>query len=144
MSRRTGACLCGVVRIDAEIPETTFLACHCVQCQRWTGGGPLYSIKAEAVEIAGADNITEHKASEWGARGFCRVCGSTLYWKMQDRGIDSLAVGVLDDQSDLSLAEEIFVDYRACWMQPEPAASQSTEAQEFQKLADYQAAKETE
>ena len=137
MTRRTGRCLCGAVTVAADIPKRTFLACHCGQCQRWTGGGPLYSIDAENVEITG-DGVAEHFASEWGARAFCKYCGTTLYWRMRDRGITSLAVGVLDDRSDLSLGQEIFVDRRPGWMQPVEGASQSTEAEEFAKLKAYQ------
>ncbi|MEM1159845.1 MAG: GFA family protein [Pseudomonadota bacterium] len=142
MTKRSGQCLCGTVRLSASLPETTFLACHCGQCRRWTGGGPLYAIRAEGVEITGSETIEEFKISAWGARGFCRLCGTTLYWKMQDRGIDSLAVGLLDDQSGLSLTDEIFSDCRAPWMRPIDGASQSTEAQENEKLVAYLNARE--
>lgn len=137
MNRRTGGCLCGAVRFTAEFTETGFLACHCTQCQRWTGGGPLYSIAARNVELTGKEHITEHEASHWGARGFCRICGSTLYWRMQDGDVESLAVGLLDDQSGLSLVEEIFIDTRPAWLPPAPGARQSTEAQEQAKLDEY-------
>lgn len=137
MTKRTGQCLCGAVTLSADIPETSFLACQCGQCQRWTGGGPLYAIGAENVSFEGADNIGEYFASDWGARGFCRLCGTTLYWRMRDREVTSLAVGVLDERSDLRLTGEIFSDCRPNWLPMVPGASQSTEAEEMRKLDDY-------
>ena len=137
MSKRTGQCLCGAVTLSAEIPETSFLACQCGQCQRWTGGGPLYAIGAQDVDFSGGDNIAEYFASEWGARGFCSKCGTTLYWRMRDREVTSIAVGVLDKRDDLRLCEEIFSDCRPNWLPMVPGAAQSTEAEEMQKLDEY-------
>ena len=136
MTRRTGQCLCGAVSVAADIPDPTFLACHCGQCRRWTGGGPFYAIDVENAELSG-EAVTEYFASDWGARGYCGTCGTTLYWRMRDRGITSLAVGILDDQSGLSLRQEIFSDCRAGWMQPVPGTAQSTEAEEMAKLDEY-------
>lgn len=144
MAKRTGQCLCGAVTLSADIPDGSFLACQCGQCRRWTGGGPLYSIAAENVEFAGQESVSEYFMSDWGARGFCRACGTTLYWRMRDRGVTSLAVGLLDDQSGLALTEEIFCDRRPEWLPAVPGASQSTEADEMQKLADYMARKSGE
>lgn len=133
MTFRTGACLCGAVTFRARVSPHV-QACHCRQCQRWTGGGPLLVVRAEDVEITNEDAIRHHRASEWGERGFCGTCGSTLYWRMQGGKVDSLAVGLLDDQSGLNVAEEIFVDYRPDWLPHWPDAAQSTEANEMDKL----------
>ena len=132
--RRTGGCLCGAVRVDVALPSLTFMACHCAQCQRWTGGGPLYSISVEDVRLTGEDRIGVFKASDWGERAFCRDCGSTLFWRMAGGPIDSICPGLLDDQTGLSVSKEIFTDRRAPWMAPLPHTAQSTEAQEFAKL----------
>ena len=104
----------------------------------------LYSIAAENVEFAGQESVSEYFMSDWGARGFCRACGTTLYWRMRDRGVTSLAVGLLDDQAGLALTEEIFCDRRPEWLPAVPGSSQSTEADEMQKLVDYMARKSGE
>jgi len=54
---------------------------------------------------------------------------------MQGGAITNVAVGLLDDQSGLHMASEIFVDYRPAWLPAWPNASQSTEAEEMAKLA---------
>lgn len=136
-NRRSGQCLCGAVKFSAEV-EGGVQACHCVQCQRWTGGGPLFVVRVHNLAIEGQNAIGAYHASHWGERATCKTCGSTLYWKMQGADPDFLAVGLLDDQSGLTVAEEIFVDYRPDWLPPFAGASQSTEAQEQAKLKAYQ------
>ena len=136
MARRTGQCLCGAVRYSAEV-EDEILACHCTQCQRWTGGGPLYSVNVRDAQVEGQEATVSHFASDWGERVTCGTCGSTLWWKMKGKPISSVAAGTLDDQSGLTVTREIFVDYRPGWLAPFPGASQSTEAEEMAKLQDY-------
>ena len=76
-------------------------------------------------------------ASDWGERAVCRTCGSTLYWRLQGKRVVSVAVGLLDDQSDLHVAEEIFIDHRPGWLKPWPDAAQSTEAEQKAALTAY-------
>ena len=136
MALRSGSCLCGAVSFKADVSQK-IQACHCIQCQRWTGGGPLYSTKATDIEISGGETVSNYHASKWGERVFCKTCGSTLWWKMQGEAVGYVSTGLLDDQSDLRVTEEIFVDYRPAWLPPFEGASQSTEAEELAKLDDY-------
>ena len=134
---RTGQCLCGAVKLRFTLPSTGFQACHCQQCQRWTGGGPLYAIRVDDLAIEGEEAIAAYHASQHGERAFCRVCGSTLYWRLQGKAVRFIAPGLLDDQSDLTLEEEIFVDHRPGWLPAADGASQSTEAEQHALLEAY-------
>jgi hypothetical protein len=136
MSERSGQCLCGAVTLRAEI-SGAIQACHCVQCQRWTGGGPYLGAAASDVRINGGETVAAYHASKWGERAVCGTCGSTLYWCMQGQEPRSIAAGLLDDQTGLSVTEEIFVDYRPEWLEPFEGATQSTEAQEMAKLEEF-------
>ena len=136
MTKRRGQCLCGAVSVIADVTGE-IQACHCVQCQRWTGGGPLLSARASQAEVTGGDEVLSYLASKWGERVVCGTCGSTLWWKMQGKPATYVAVGLLDDQSDLTVTEEIFVDYRPAWLPPFDGATQSTEAQEIAKLEEH-------
>ena len=133
---RTGHCLCGAVEIRADV-KPDLQACHCVQCQRWTGGGPLFSARVSEIEIVKSGDTVTYRASHWGERVTCATCGAILWWKMQGEDITSVAVGLLDDQTGLRIGEEIFVEYRPDWLPPWPDATQSTEAEEFAKLNAY-------
>ena len=135
--RRTGQCLCGAVKLSARLSKTDIHACHCTQCQRWTGGGPLFVVAVEDLEASGEDNISTYQASDHGERASCSVCGSPLWWRMQTRPVQSVAVGLLDDQSGLKVTEEIFIDFRPCWLEAHDGASQSTQAEEYEKLSAF-------
>ncbi|MEM7269921.1 MAG: GFA family protein [Pseudomonadota bacterium] len=135
--RRSGRCLCDAIQFSADITDTGLQACHCTQCQRWTGGGALYVVRVANVSIEGEEAISHHRASGHGERGFCAHCGSTIYWRMQGGEIIDLPVGLFDDQSGWTMAEEIFTDRRAPWMVPFAGAIQSTEAEQMAKLEEY-------
>ena len=142
MARKTGQCLCGAVTFSAVVGDT-IQACHCVQCQRWTGGGPYFAVAIENLEMSGAESMRDYHASKWGERTVCGTCGSTIYWKMQGKAPQTLAAGLLDDQSGMWVTEEIFVDYRPSWIPAFVGASQSTEAAEMAKLGVYLASQST-
>lgn len=130
---RTGGCLCGAVRISARV-QPAIGACHCTQCQRWTGGGPLLSVRVHDLEVTGGEATRSYRASGWGERVFCGTCGATLWWKMQDRPVAYVAVGLLDDQTGLEVKSEIFIDHRPGWQPVWADASQRTEAEELAEL----------
>lgn len=134
---RTGHCLCGAVTVTARLHGTGFEACHCNMCQRWTGGGPYHAIRAADLEIRGEENIRTFRASDHGERANCTACGSPLYWRLQGRPIRMIAVGLLDDQTGLHIANEIFVDHRPEWMPVHEGATQETEAENLAQLKTY-------
>ena len=131
---RTGGCLCGAARFTARLSRPEIGACHCVQCQRWTGGGPYFAVPVDSVTFENADGAATYRASDWGERAFCRTCGSPLYWRMVGREIGNVPAGLLDDQTGLTVAAEIFIDHRPGWLPAWPEATQSTEDEEFAKL----------
>jgi len=112
MVRKTGRCLCGAVAFEAMFSDTRYGACHCGMCRRWTGG-PFFARKADRLTITqGAGALLVYRSSEWAARVSCGTCGASLWYQMGE-GEDAtriVAVGALDDQSDMVLASEIFID----------------------------------
>jgi len=131
---RTGQCLCGAVRLRATLAGRTVQLCHCRQCRRWTGGGPLASVRVSDLDVTGRDGVARYRASAWGERVFCPTCGSTLWWQMQGRAVAFVAVGLFDDQTGLEVGQEIFVDHRPGWLPAHAGAEQRSEAQELAAL----------
>jgi hypothetical protein len=106
----SGHCLCGAGTFTAAARSSDVTACHCTMCSRW-GGGVALSIDIETAPVfTGEDNIAVYKSSEWGERGFCKVCGSSLYWRLSGADRYTFSAGALDDTSHLRLAKEIFID----------------------------------
>ena len=139
---RSGQCLCGAVQFRFQLSNDGIQACHCKQCQRWTGGSPLFSVRVDDLTIDGEGKLGRYHASTHGERAFCSICGTTLFWRMQGQPVNFVQVGLLDDQAGLTVTSEIFVDQRADWMPPWHGATQSTEAEELARLDDFLAKQE--
>jgi hypothetical protein len=106
----SGHCLCGAVTFTAKAKSHDVSVCHCSMCNRWSGGLSMFLDVEGAPVFEGANTIGLYKSSEWGERGFCKTCGSSLFWKLVDQDRYTLSAGALDDQSRLKLATEIFID----------------------------------
>ena len=88
-----GQCLCGDVkfRIDGESSEPT--ACHCDQCRQWSGH------HWASISVRQDDLVLEHgnESLAWfpervAERGFCVICGSSLFYRRLDLGAERVAV----------------------------------------------------
>lgn len=107
---RSGCCLCGAVRIETAGPLRGIVFCHCGQCRRQTG---LFyaatSVPDEALRVEGGENITWFAASAQAKRGFCRHCGTALFWKRENSNKTSVMAGLFDDPTGLGGQAHIFV-----------------------------------
>ncbi len=106
-----GGCLCGAVRYEIAGPLRQVVSCHCSQCLRTHGHYAAYSAAArDDLSIDGAENVTWHRSSDTAQRGFCRICGSRLFWQMFDADYIAVAAGTLDTPTGLATVRHIFVD----------------------------------
>ena len=105
----TGACLCGTIRFRTKGALREVVACHCSQCRKQTG---LYyaatNVRLDAVELEGEDHVTWYSASAYAKRGFCRTCGSALFWKAEGDDHISIMAGAFDGPTGLRMAYHIF------------------------------------
>jgi hypothetical protein len=106
-----GGCLCGAVRYRLNAPLRHVSVCHCGQCLRWHGHAGAYTAAPrEALELlAGAGDLAWYRSSTTAQRGFCRCCGSSLFWQADAAGHVSIAAGTLDDATGLRTTVHIFV-----------------------------------
>lgn len=107
----TGRCLCGSITFQVDGPLRDVIACHCGQCRRQTG---LYYAATQAadadVTINDTGTLSWYRASTSATRGFCRSCGSALFWKRDGDGNISILAGSFDEPSNLAIACHIFVE----------------------------------
>ncbi len=109
-----GGCLCGSVRYEITGPMRPVLACHCTQCLRTHGHYASYtSVRLDDIAIHGEQDLAWYTSSDIARRGFCRVCGSRLFWECFGRGDLAVAAGTLDIPTGLSTIAHIFVDDRS-------------------------------
>lgn len=108
-----GHCLCGAVTFAAQVYPHVHV-CHCGMCRR-SCGGPAFALRTESIEFAGdASQLARYDSSKWAMRGFCKTCGSSLFYELREGGHTALFAGALDADSaaaaGLFLHGEIFVD----------------------------------
>jgi len=108
-----GSCLCGAVRLEIQEPlEHAPEACHCTQCRKQTGSFLIaINVRRSALHVRGLESVTWYQSSEKVQRGFCAVCGSTLFWKptIVDYEWTGVAMGSIDTPLELRIAKHTFV-----------------------------------
>ena len=106
----SGGCHCGGVRYRARGVDPRVAECHCSQCRRQSGHRyATTGAKTGDLEIEGADKITWYRASPAAERGFCSLCGSTLFWRGDGEDHTSILAGSIDEPNELRLVKHIFV-----------------------------------
>ena len=104
-----GSCLCGAVKLSTQI-KREIGACHCNICRKW-GGGPLLGVECESdVSFSGEENIGVYESSEWAERGFCKKCGTHLFYRLQKDNHYYIPVGIFDNAKDLVFNVEAFIE----------------------------------
>ena len=95
---RTGGCQCGAVRFEATAILDNAHVCHCRMCQRATGNffQPLVGVPLDRLAWTAGEPAT-FRSSEQVDRGFCRDCGTPLFYRYLPGGHVSLNIGTFDD-----------------------------------------------
>jgi hypothetical protein len=109
----TGQCLCGAVSYEIDGPLSAPTLCHCGMCRRINGApGAFTSAAATSYRISGEDNLNWYRSSADAERGFCKACGSKLFWR--ERGGEALDVcmGSLNAPTGLRLGAHIWARHQ--------------------------------
>jgi hypothetical protein len=94
--------------VAGELPAPD--ACHCSQCRKTSGHFfASTDVPRAAVTIHGTENVTWFRSSEKVRRGFCRTCGSSLFWDPLARDWIGIAMGAFDRPTGTRLGKHIYV-----------------------------------
>jgi hypothetical protein len=110
--RATGRCLCGAVSYDVRGPLRDVVNCHCHRCRRFTGhhmaATRAHTTDVEIEDVQGL--LTWFFPVEEAGYGFCRRCGSSLFWTSADSP-DRLVIcaGTLEPPTALRTVEAWWV-----------------------------------
>ena len=115
MTRTTGGCLCGNVRIVASgLPYRVGL-CHCLDCRKHHGA--LFHASAifptDAVAVHGETRV-------YAGRHFCPHCGSTVFGRSDDE--TELNLGSMDAPDQFTPTYELWTIRRESWLPAFPTA----------------------
>lgn len=110
MAEVKGSCMCGAVEFTAVPVHAQMHACHCDMCRKWSGGVYLGVDCGNSVKIKDGAPLKFFTSSEWGERGFCADCGSSLFWRLRDSLKTFAALSALENASDYAFATELYID----------------------------------
>lgn len=108
---KTGGCLCGRVRYRVRGKMKDVIACHCRSCRRMSGH--FFAATAagrDCFEITESAGLAWYVSSESSRRGFCRECGSSLFFDHGPEEPIGIAAGSVDGDTGLRLVAHIYVD----------------------------------
>jgi hypothetical protein len=126
LSRKsTGGCLCGAVRYELRGPLRDIMLCHCSQCRRFHGhAGPYTAVAREGFHLIAERGLSWYRSSEIARRGFCGICGSSLFWERLGAPRISIAAGSLDPPTGLKIIRHTYVADKSDYYQIDDSVEQ--------------------
>ena len=110
ISEKKGSCLCGEIRVVAKAASKLVGACHCKMCAKWAGG-PLLAVDCGSdVSFEGHENISVFNSSAWAERGFCKMCGTNLFYRLKDNNQYIMPIGLFNDCEGVVFDHQIFIE----------------------------------
>ena len=101
--------MCGGVRYEVNGKLRNIITCHCEQCRRSSGHFvAATACRREHFKLLRQDSLQWYSAVPGHRRGFCNVCGSSLFFEETDGQRVSIAAGSLDAPQGLTIAAQIF------------------------------------
>jgi len=98
------------VQFEVDEVRDAVNVCHCSQCRR--SSGHLWDAthaRFDDVRFLCDEGLKWYTSSDWAKRGFCKHCGSSLFYRMNDEEGIGIAVGSLDLPTGLHVGQHIFV-----------------------------------
>ena len=104
-----GSCLCGAVRYRVDGALRSVVNCHCSQCRKQTGHFMAATAAGKAdFQLLEDRGLAWFRASDFARRGFCRDCGSTLFWERDGADYVAIAAGSIDGATGLESVAHIY------------------------------------
>lgn len=111
-----GSCLCGAVVFEVTGPARAVIACHCVQCRKWSGHyWAASSVPLDRFRLVRDEGLRWFRSSAGATRGFCATCGSSLFWKPEGEDRMGFAPGAIDGPTGLATERHIFTASAGDW-----------------------------
>ena len=106
-----GSCLCGTITYEISGNPRAVVECHFNQCRKMSGHYVAATRVAHSdIDIQGSENLTWYTSSDIAKRGFCRMCGSQLFWQNLNLDLISVMAGTIDGATGLQTEERLFAD----------------------------------
>jgi len=133
----SGGCMCGGVRYEVHGKLRDIITCHCEQCRRSSGHFvAATACSREHFKLLREDGLAWYSGVPGHRRGFCRLCGSSLFFEETGGRRVSIAAGSLDAPQGLRIAAQIFTAEAGDYYTLEPQLPASTDGMHDVRLPD--------
>jgi hypothetical protein len=110
---RTGGCQCGAVRFRAKSLLDNTHVCHCRMCQKASGNFFAALVGVPLTDFAWTrGEAAAFRSSALVQRGFCRDCGTPLFFRHDHNQHISMSIGAFDDPKSIPLAFQLGMEGR--------------------------------
>lgn len=132
----SGGCQCGAVRYHATRFLDTSHICHCRMCQKAAGSffAALIGVPREALVWTRGEPAV-FNSSDPVKRGFCRDCGTPLFYDYASSKHLSVTTGSLDDPATFPPQVQFGIEGRMPWF--EALTKLPAEGTTEETMADY-------
>ncbi|MEZ5894458.1 MAG: GFA family protein [Parvularculaceae bacterium] len=112
----SGGCQCGAVRYHTDVMLDNAHLCHCRMCQKAMGNifAALVATPNEALTWTRGKPAV-FKSSAHAERGFCKKCGTPLFYNSLDNDRINLTIGSLDHPEKFPPRNQVGVEARVAW-----------------------------
>jgi hypothetical protein len=116
-----GRCHCGQISFTALVNPQRVVACHCTDCQTFSGGPFRASVAVAADQVQLQGQPTEYvKTAASGnqrVQGFCGTCGTHLYaTALNDRSTLGLRLGCVVERDQLPPVAQVWGQSAMPWL----------------------------
>ncbi len=116
----TGICHCGKIKITAKVKKSETRACHCTDCQKFSGA-PFRAIALAprgkfSIQGTPKEYIKIGDSGNKRIQAFCSDCGTQLFATNMEKTLFNIRTGFLDQKNDLKPNQHVFTTSSMAWI----------------------------
>ena len=102
-------CLCGGVKIRIKGKLRHVINCHCSQCLKTHGNYAAYTeCPDDKINFINKTTLKWYYSSKIAKRGFCSICGASIFYKLLKSENISIAAGMFSNPTKLKTHSNIY------------------------------------
>ena len=131
----TGVCLCGAVTITFSRLSAHVGACHCSMCRKWNSAPMMAVDGGSEILVSGEESVTEYSSSPWATRGFCKHCGTHLFYHLLQPSLYVASAGLFPD-TEFVFDHQIFIEEKPSYYSFEQETVNKTGKEVFSEFSE--------
>jgi hypothetical protein len=85
------------------------------------------------IAFLGEENIAVYSSSSWAERGFCKTCGSHMFYRSKQTMHHFMPAGLFEDQTHFVFERQSYIDKKPTYYSFANSTADMTEAEMLEK-----------